>query len=465
MKKKFLAITAAALAAAMMLAGCGAPAHTHTFSETEWAYDDAGHWRPATCEHTEEKGSYAAHKFTPSAENSAIGECVCGQSKVLISSLAAPANLQFATHAISFEAVEHAEAYTVTVKRGETVAFATETEGTGLDLAGKGLVGQYTASVSAKLRTLTSEPATVEIDMPYVDTDVLIEGEDGIISSEARHLSIDTEYAHGGAYAQKIDNSGEGLYFRYFAFEAGERDVDIEYATHYPGSYMNLYCNSEFAARVDYPEWTDWIGDFGITATATVQVTFQKGWNELVLMKDGTKDDKLSYGGWAQIDYIVIHGTGKEFNPADVDMTATTYKLEAELSEWHWKVTSRRPAKWGTPFSLGHGLGSMDAEGDGVKFRFKVAESGTYKVQLAGGGPGGGSGDRSEVRLNVRINEGGPETKTLHLGKGWNVIALDDGFTVELTAGVWSSIDFSRLSPETYPDMWFTPDYLLVTKL
>ncbi len=458
MKKKFLAVAAAALIATLTLAACG---HVHTYSETEWLHNEEGHWHPATCEHTDERGGYAAHKFVPSQENGGIGECECGYSELLVSSLAAPANLAFASHTLTFGAVQYAEAYTVTLTRGDQVAYTEEIAGTSLDLAGKGLVGEYTASVSAKLRTLSSAPATVAVDMPYVDTDVLLEAEDAIIASETRHLSIDMEYAHGGAYAQMIDNSGEGLYFRYFAFEEGEREVDVEYGTHYAGSYMNLYCNSVFAAKVEYPEWTDWIGDFGITATTTVTVNFQKGWNELYLIKDGTRDDELSYGGWAQIDYIVIRGTGKEYDPADVDMTATTYKLEAEVCEWHWQVTSRRPAKWGAPFSLGHGLGSMDAEGDGVKFRVKVTESGTYKVQLAAGGPA----DLEEVLINVRVNEGGPETKSFKLGKGYNDIALDEGFTVTLTAGVWSSIDFMRLSPDTHPNMWFTPDYLLLTKL
>ena len=40
-----------------LLAGCG---HQHTFSE-EWVHDNDTHWHPATCEHTDVKGSEGAH--------------------------------------------------------------------------------------------------------------------------------------------------------------------------------------------------------------------------------------------------------------------------------------------------------------------------------------------------------------------------------------------------------------------
>jgi len=38
-------------------------AHIHTFDETKWKSDATGHWRPATCGHTEEKGGFASHTF------------------------------------------------------------------------------------------------------------------------------------------------------------------------------------------------------------------------------------------------------------------------------------------------------------------------------------------------------------------------------------------------------------------
>ena len=37
--------------------------HIHTFDEAEWKSDATGHWRPATCGHTGEKGGFASHTF------------------------------------------------------------------------------------------------------------------------------------------------------------------------------------------------------------------------------------------------------------------------------------------------------------------------------------------------------------------------------------------------------------------
>lgn len=45
--------------AMFMITACG---HTHTYSK-EWTKDATHHWHTATCEHTEEKGSYAEHTF------------------------------------------------------------------------------------------------------------------------------------------------------------------------------------------------------------------------------------------------------------------------------------------------------------------------------------------------------------------------------------------------------------------
>ena len=38
-------------------------AHTHTFNEAKWESDATGHWHPANCGHTEEKGGFASHTF------------------------------------------------------------------------------------------------------------------------------------------------------------------------------------------------------------------------------------------------------------------------------------------------------------------------------------------------------------------------------------------------------------------
>ena len=69
--KKFvlaaLVLLAAITMALLPLAGCKndsvSEAHTHIFDEKNWESDATGHWRPATCGHTEEKGGFASHTF------------------------------------------------------------------------------------------------------------------------------------------------------------------------------------------------------------------------------------------------------------------------------------------------------------------------------------------------------------------------------------------------------------------
>lgn len=39
------------------------PKHVHTFDTTDWVNDATGHWHPATCKHTTEKGDFAAHDY------------------------------------------------------------------------------------------------------------------------------------------------------------------------------------------------------------------------------------------------------------------------------------------------------------------------------------------------------------------------------------------------------------------
>ncbi|MBQ0009915.1 MAG: hypothetical protein KBS76_02290 [Ruminococcus sp.] len=54
----------------------GSASHTHTFDTGTWSKDASGHWHPATCGHTSEKGSFADHN-----DGNSDGLCdVCGYS-------------------------------------------------------------------------------------------------------------------------------------------------------------------------------------------------------------------------------------------------------------------------------------------------------------------------------------------------------------------------------------------------
>lgn len=62
MFKKILSlalVVAMCASLALLLSSC--EGHEHTFS-TEWTSDEENHWRAATCEHTDEKKSFAPHE-------------------------------------------------------------------------------------------------------------------------------------------------------------------------------------------------------------------------------------------------------------------------------------------------------------------------------------------------------------------------------------------------------------------
>ena len=69
--------------------------HVHTYNEDVWEKNETQHWHPATCEHTDSKGSAAAHDFqevpnagtpaTCSQPGSKIMKCtVCGYEKTVV---------------------------------------------------------------------------------------------------------------------------------------------------------------------------------------------------------------------------------------------------------------------------------------------------------------------------------------------------------------------------------------------
>ncbi len=430
----------------------------HTFNTSVWEHDATHHWHPAICGHAGEKGSYEQHTFTNNADGAKRTCSECKYSEYLFDELASPQDLAYADRAITFRKVQYAVSYHVEIKADESKvaekdvpAGTEETVSVSIDGFGKELVGDYTVTVTAICDDFTSDPATATIKVSWADKEVLIEAEDAILNEKHYHAEANM---HGGAFAENFNDAGQGLYLRYFAYEAGTKKVTIRYATNEDDPYVDIYVNkegetaTEKQARVVFPEKTGWFGDIKGADTET-ELTFTQGWNEIYVLKPSDTTQTPNYGGHVQFDYFVIAGSDKEYDPASVDKAAKSYRLEAEVAEWRWTNAKQRPSHW-SAFSLGFGLGEMNAAGDGVKFRFKVAESGTYKVQLALGGSG-------SVQLNVSINGEEATEKTVRTGSAWNIVGLDDGFTVELTAGEWVTIDFLRTTA------WYNPDYLLIT--
>lgn len=283
-----------------------------------------------------------------------------------------------------------------------------------------------------------------------VDVDVLLEAEDAVLNPA--HISID-ENAHGGKYALGFDDCGQGMYFRYFAYEEGEKEVDVAYATNCDYAYMTMFVNGGVGIKVTFSEKTGWFGDSHQTAITTVNANFAKGWNEIYLIKNGVADD--DYGQYAQIDYIKVKGSGKDFTGQEFDRTVNSYKLEAEVAAWHWQDKNVRPSRWDSAkFSMGFGLGSMNAAGDGVKFVVKAAHTGTYKVRLAYGANDNGVRNIGVYINDALVNEG----NNLENGSNaWDEVKLDNsGITLDMEKSETYTIDFRG------GGTWYNPDYLLL---
>jgi hypothetical protein len=291
----------------------------------------------------------------------------------------------------------------------------------------------FTVEVYAKHNNIISESTMLDVGY-YRDVDQRLEAEKACL--DRQRLWADDPNASNGAYAKDINDNGQGLYFRYYAYEAGNRDVTVTYSTGSVGSYHTLFANGA-SYRVTYTENTNWFGDSHVTADVTIKdVTFIQGWNELYLMRNGSSSDNPAWGGWAQIDYITVEGTGEKYETSLFDTTSYVYNLEAEMGHWHWANEYQKPNNWGNPFSFGYGLGEINAAGDGVKFDIEIAEAGTYAIRPIQGG---------NRKLYVSVDGGDYIYYEFGEYKEWNDPTIADASIcqVELTAG-FHYIDFTR---------------------
>ena len=422
--------------------------HTHTYS-SEWSSNETHHWHAATCEHTEEKSDYAEHSFVKDADETREVCSVCEYVHVLVSELAAPQNLAFANGVLTFDAVEHAKRYDVTVSKGEEAVLNKTVTETTLDLLPLEF-GQYTVSVVAKAGSLSSSAATLEITQKYfVDGKRILEAEDYVINAE--HISVD-EDAHGGKYALGFNDCGQGLYFQYYSYKAGERAIDVHYSTAAVGSYMNMYIgrDEEHPIMVLFDENTGWFGDSKTSAVKTVTANLQQGWNDIYLFKEGTAQDYPEYGGWAQIDYIEIAGSDEVLDSSNYTVTAPArYQFEAEQAKWHWKDANARPNMSDAFPSHGY-LGFQDNAGDGVTYNINMPYAGTYLLKFAS------AADQNGRYYDVTVNDV-KDNIFVKTGPSWDHVEEDDGFLVHLNQGA-NTIDFSRGANGN----WACIDYLAV---
>lgn len=384
-----------------------------------------------------------------SAENTSEDVTFTTSTTSEITSLGKVQNLSYEDGVISFDSVENALEYVLTIQKGDIIKHQKSYDSTSIDISFLELSGgNYLAKVKAKRNTIYGEEGLLDFKVLHVDIDTYVEAEQSIINET--HYSGDSA-AHGGAYGLAFDDCGQGMYFRYYAFEAGDRDVSVCYSTGMPGSYMTLFANGK-NYRVDYTENTGWFGDTKQSAIVKIEdVTLVKGWNELYLIKNGTNEDNPSYGGYAQVDYILIEGTNKSFDLDEFDMTSNIYHLEAEMAHWHWNKITQRPNKWDM-FSLGYGCGEMNDSDDGVRFDINIAEAGTYNLRTVMGG---------NKTVFVTIDGGNYIEKNFGNNTEWDdpVESVDNPLTLDLSAGN------HKIDIIVNGSQWFTLDKIVLEKV
>ncbi|MDY5440964.1 MAG: DUF4886 domain-containing protein [Candidatus Enteromonas sp.] len=243
-----------------------------------------------------------------------------------------------------------------------------------------------------------------------IDKTIRLEAEDGVLDGiSAKRAGC--ENASGGYIACDFNNCGQGAEWVHFAPLGGEHEVQIAYWTGAAGSKMALYLNEQKVTDVVFETATGWASGTNECGKVSVKLNLAQGYNTISLFKHGTASDSPEYGGWVQLDYLDIIGTGESYDPETLDFTPVAFTLQAEYGYFH---------TGGLPFSCdsmqgGYAVGEINAVGQGVDLYFKVPVDGNYglKITYAQGG--------SNNNANVTFNDA---TTTFHLaaysGQAWN---------------------------------------------
>lgn len=291
---------------------------------------------------------------------------------------------------LSFDAVDLATEYQVVVMKNNVVVVTESITNTYINLSSYNLAGTYLVEIYSRSGGYTLEtPATYSFTILSTIEDVVIEAEIGLQAYANMYKGNDL--AHGGAYVGSIDNCGQGVTLDYFCYIAGEYELAAYYMTGMAGSYHNVYVNDTKQARLDYSEVTGWgSGDAINTAKATATITLEKGWNKIVVIKDGTEQD--DWGGYAELDFFVVKGTNATYNVddySDYDLVAPSkYRLEGEQASFINRVDSQWVFSNLVPFysenaSSKYMIGGIDAVGQGLEWHICANKSGKYRVTVS----------------------------------------------------------------------------------
>jgi hypothetical protein len=300
-------------------------------------------------------------------------------------------NLRYSNQAIYFDKVKDALRYHIEIEYKNETVFAKDIKVNQYDVEILNLVGENTVYVTAYNTSKKSKKAKLDFTITNIDSDTIYEGEHGLLSYGDNNASNyrNNPLAHNGAYAGGLDDCGAGLHFDHYSYLAGTRNFEIYYTTDVVNSWHDVYVNGVKQAKAVYSERTGWGGvDKFSPRKVTVEINLEIGWNNIELVKTGTSSDAPQWGGFAEVDYVVIKGTGQEYI-VDKEAGIPVFKLQAEMgSAIKWDIdrqewTIKNPAKYYPEASNHYMLGNIDNEGEGVDIHINVPKRGYYSVQMA----------------------------------------------------------------------------------
>lgn len=300
----------------------------------------------------------------------------------------------------------------------------------------------------------TGTNTTTPVKKDNLDVDVRLEAEEGIIAKnilEAKENST----ASGGKFVSGIKDCGEGLFFIHYAPVGGEHNVEIAYYLENDDSINSkheLVVNDE-AQTVVYTEVTG-LGDTASKAgIATAKINLKQGYNVIILQKKGNGSDVPAYGGYAEIDYIDIKGTGKEYDKDSLDYNLDQIKIEAELAGFVSGTTCPVPVDGASNDYI---VGEINSVGNGATFSLNLPFEGKYALQVSYGK------DSGERAIDIKYDE---QSYSYNLEdypyQSWNYFNESNTVALlDITKGA-HTISISRAENGN----WFCFDYIVLTKV
>ncbi len=321
----------------------------------------------------------------------------CGKSNVRLKEVE---NLDYADGILSYSEVANAEGYNVSFTHRGEVVYEDKIQDTAIDVTSLGLEGNITLKISAYTSKAQGPETEYDFTVYSLFNEVIIEAEDNLANfgtgkdqSNFRNNSL----AHKGAYVGGIDDAGQGVYINYLCPVAGTFDFDAYYCMDEVGGFKtahsDVWINGEYQTRLDYTKLTGWGGDRFDAEKTTCQITLKKGWNTISVMKNGDASD--NWGGFAELDYFVIKGSGESYNVDDLldyGERPAAYRLEAEMGSPRKKNLANNLYECKNPaiadngsnnYSNGFILGGIESNYDGVEWHFNSPVKAKYRVKIA----------------------------------------------------------------------------------